>query len=252
MSQDWRAAAKVLAAAGIETAERDAQILAREADDFDTAIARRARHEPVSHILGRRNFWKHEFTVTADVLDPRPDTETLVEAALAVPFERVLDLGTGSGCILISLLAERPDALGLGIDLSEKALDVARGNGTRIGVDARCEWAVSDWFSNVTGKFDLIVSNPPYIDAKAYAGLGKSVREFEPHMALTPGEDGLAAYRILASRAQSFLETAGWFMVEIGYDQGASVPEIFKAQGWRHIEVICDLNDHPRVVKMQR
>jgi release factor glutamine methyltransferase len=249
---DWRAGAAILKAAGIETSERDARILSREASDFDAAIARRALHEPVSHIIGKRAFWNHEFHVTSDVLDPRPDTESLIEAALEVPFERVLDLGTGSGCILISLLAERAEAHGLGIDLSPKALDVAQGNGTSIGVDVRCEWAVSDWFSAVSGQFDLIVSNPPYIDARTYAGLEQGVREFEPKMALTPGGDALEAYRIIGAQAGEYLAQGGCVMVEIGFDQGASVPAIFEGTGWGHIELRCDLNDHPRVVIARR
>jgi release factor glutamine methyltransferase len=218
---------------------------------FMQMVTRRTRGEPVSHITQRRAFWKHEFKVTPEVLDPRPDTETLIEQALSVPFMSVLDLGTGSGCILISLLSERPDAHGLGIDTSPEALAVARGNGTRIGVDARCDWAVSDWFSNVSGTFDLIVSNPPYIDATTYETLERSVRDFEPKMALTPGGDGLKPYRILAARARDFLKPSGWLMVEIGYDQGDTVRAIFEENDWKIPELVRDLNGHPRVVKAQ-
>lgn len=249
---DWRAGAAILRAAGIESADRDAQILARECDDFDAAISRRARHEPVSHILGRRAFWKHEFDVTADVLDPRPDTETLVELALSKPFSRVLDLGTGSGCILISLLAERSDATGLGIDISAAALSVAQGNGTKLGVGTRCEWKVSDWFADISGKFDLIVSNPPYIDAKSYEGLLEDVRGFEPKIALTPGGDGLAPYRLIAACAAEYLNEGGCVLVEIGFDQGKSVPAIFDQEGWHEIEMHHDLSGHPRVVVARR
>lgn len=247
---DWRAGARVLREAGVESADRDAQILAREVDDFEAAIARRVLHEPISHILGKRSFWKHDFQITSDVLDPRPDTETLVEAALEAPFERVLDLGTGSGCILISLLDECPKAHGLGIDLSPKALAVAQGNGTSIGVDARCEWVLSDWFSKVGGKFDLIVSNPPYIDGKSYQTLDRGVREYEPEMALTPGGDGFAAYRIIAAQGAAFLNKGGRVLVEIGFDQGDSVPAIFEAEAWK-TQILHDLNGHPRVVLAQ-
>lgn len=250
--RNWRQAAKILEAAGIESATRDAQILAREADDFDVAIARRATHEPVSHILGKRAFWNHEFLVTSDVLDPRPDTETLVEKALEVPFERVLDLGTGSGCILISLLSERTGASGIGVDISENALRAAQTNANEIGVSDRAEFQLSDWFSNVVGTFDMIVSNPPYIDAKAYETLDATVKDFEPKIALTPGGDGLAPYRSLAKHGRDFLIDKGWLMVEIGFDQETSVPSIFKEDGWNQVEVVHDLNDRPRVVKTQR
>jgi release factor glutamine methyltransferase len=252
VSRDWRAGAKRLHAAGVGTASRDAQILAREASDFDAAIARRTAHEPISHILGKRAFWAHDFVVSPAVLDPRPDTETLIEAALAVPFERVLDMGTGSGCILISLLAERTNASGLGIDISNDALEIAQINANKIEVSARAAFQISDWFSNIEGTFDIIVSNPPYIDAKAYQNLDVGVLEFEPKIALTPGGDGLEPYRILAAQAHDYLEPEGWLMVEIGFDQGETVPEIFKQNGWIDPKGVSDLNGHPRVDKLQR
>jgi release factor glutamine methyltransferase len=251
VSRDWRAGAKRLQAAGVGSASRDAQILAREAADFDTAIARRETHEPISHILGKRAFWAHDFIVSAAVLDPRPDTETLVEAALAEQFTRVLDLGTGSGCILISLLAERKDASGLGVDISRDALEIAQTNANNIDVSARAAFKKSDWFSNIEGTFDMIVSNPPYIDAKAYQNLDAGVKEYEPKVALTPGGDGLEPYRILAARACEYLKPDGWLMVEIGFDQGETVPEIFQQKGWINPKVVKDLNGHPRVVKLQ-
>ncbi len=240
-----------LRVAGIPAPERDVQILdraARNDAEFERFIAARAHHQPVAQILGRRAFWTHEFHVTKDVLDPRPDTETLVEAALSVPFDDVLDLGTGSGCVLISVLGERPEARGLGIDISPAALAVARGNGTRMGVDARLDWAVSDWFANVSGQFDLIVSNPPYIDAATYAGLAVSVREFEPKLALTPGPDGLEAYRVIAAQAPDYLRDGGWLMVEIGFDQAEPVCALFAAKGFGEISVRKDLAGKDRCV----
>ncbi|MEP5759571.1 MAG: peptide chain release factor N(5)-glutamine methyltransferase [Litoreibacter sp.] len=250
MTQDWRAGAELLRKAGIESADRDAQKLARAEIDFASAIARRATGEPVSHIFGQRSFWKHDFKVTSDVLDPRPDTETLVEHALGVPFTSVLDLGTGSGCILLSLLDERPDAVGVGVDISPAALEVARENAGNLGNADRATLRQSNWFSNVEGTFDLIASNPPYIDAESYRELDRGVREFEPQMALTPGGDGLDAYRTIATTAAAYLNAGGWLMVEIGFDQGQSVPEIFASVGWS-TDLIYDLNGHARVVKAQ-
>lgn len=247
----WRAGAAILRAAGLETADRDAQLLARAGGEFKALIARRVRGEPVSHILGKRSFWKHDFKVTRDVLDPRPDTETLVEQALEVPFQSVLDLGTGSGCILLSLLSERRSAIGLGVDVSPPALSIAQENAINIGTATRAKFQISDWFSSIVGSFDLIVSNPPYIDAASYQTLDRDVRNFEPQIALTPGGDGLAAYREIAKGAGAHLITGGWVMVEIGFDQGETVPEIFDAAGW-FATVVDDLNGHPRVVRAQR
>ena len=166
-------------------------------------LAQRLRRRPVAQILGRRAFWRHEFEVTGDVLDPRPDTEILVELGLSAPFRRVLDLGTGSGCILISLLADRPGAEGVGTDLSDAALAVAARNALRLGVTGRTSFLCSDWFGAVTGGFDLIVSNPPYIALSEMAGLAPEVRDWEPHMALTDGGDGLSAYRAILAGVDS-------------------------------------------------
>lgn len=231
--------------AGDTMSEEVAQAYAR-------AVARRVRREPVSHITGRRAFWMHDFEVTADVLDPRPDTETLVEAALTAPFDRVLDLGTGSGCILLSLLHERPDATGLGTDLSPKALEVARRNADRVGVADRVDWLLSDWFARVEVAFDLIVSNPPYIAAGEIPGLQPEVREWEPMMALTPGGDGLDAYRILARQAAAHLSPGGRLMVEIGHTQAEPVENLFQAAGWAGIRVSNDLAGKNRVIQVEK
>lgn len=233
---------------------RDRRLLERafEGAALQDAKQRRGAGEPMSHILGKRAFWRHEFRVTRDVLDPRPDTETLVEAALEAPFTRVLDLGTGSGCILISLLDERPGASGQGVDLSEPALAIARENATRIGVSDRATFVQSDWFDAVQGRFDLVVSNPPYIDADSYATLDPSVRRFEPKLALSPGGDGLAAYRVLASQAADYLLPDGRLILEIGWDQAESVPAVLEAHGWGEMVVRRDLNGHPRVILAQR
>lgn len=210
-------------------------------------IQRRARREPVSHIIGKRAFWMHEFEVTPDVLDPRPDTETLVEAALAQPFVTVLDLGTGSGCILLSLLHERPTARGVGTDISEAALAVARRNADRVGVADRVEWYVSDWFSAVTGSFDIIVSNPPYIAKAEMPDLAPELG-FEPRGALTDEADGLTAYHAIASDAADYLVPGGRLLVEIGPTQGAAVMALFTAAGFADVTIHPDLDGRDRVV----
>lgn len=214
---------------------------------FDAALAEREARRPVSQITGCRAFWKHRFRVTRDTLDPRPETETLVAAALDLPWRSVLDLGTGTGAILISLLAERPGATGLGVDLSGAALDVARHNADAIGVEAG--FRVSDWFSAVEGRFDLIVSNPPYIALDEMSGLSPEVREWEPHAALTDGGDGLSAYRHLAAGLAAHLAPAGYFLAEIGPTQGAKVVDILRAAGMDDAVILSDLDRRDRVVR---
>ncbi|WP_411837684.1 peptide chain release factor N(5)-glutamine methyltransferase [Paracoccus sp. ME4] len=258
--------AALLRAAGIAGAARDAdRILAavleiepgqlRVTDDrdltpdqaatFHRGIAARALRQPVAQIVGFRDFWAHRFRVTPDTLDPRPETEALVEAALARPWRRVLDLGTGTGAILISLLAARAGTQGVGTDISEAALAVARHNARRIGVDARFRRA--DWFAGVEGQFDLIVSNPPYIAAVEMPLLDPDVRDWEPHQALTDGGDGLGAYREIAAGAGDHLTAQGAVLVEIGPSQGQAVAGLFAARGAR-VRVLPDLDGRDRVV----
>ncbi|WP_135505010.1 peptide chain release factor N(5)-glutamine methyltransferase [Roseovarius aestuariivivens] len=208
---------------------------------------RRAKGEPVSHILGYRAFWAHEFEVTPDVLDPRADTETLVAAALETSFDHVLDLGTGSGCILLSLLAERPTASGTGTDISGKALDVAARNAVRLGVSDRAMFLCGSWFENVEGTFDLIVSNPPYIAVQELPELSAELT-FEPRGALTDEADGLSAYRAIVPRAGAYLRPGGRLMVEIGWRQAAEVAAMFDAAGFAAVEIRHDLEGRDRVV----
>ena len=215
---------------------------------FAALVARRAAREPLSHLTGQRLFWGRGFAVSPAVLDPRPETEVLVAAALGAPFARVLDLGTGSGAILITLLAERPEARGLGVDLSPDALAVARANAQALGVVDRSGWALGDWFAGVEGRVDLIVSNPPYIALDEMAGLSPEVRLFEPHLALTDGADGLSAYRAIAAGAGAHLAPGGRLMVEIGPTQGQAVAALWAAAGLRDIRILPDLDGRDRVV----
>lgn len=246
-------AVAALREAGVDTPERDAQKLwehsLERGVDFVGLIARRAAREPVSHIKGERAFWTSVFEVTPNVLDPRPDTETLIEAALAENWTRVLDLGTGSGCILLSLLKERSGSTGLGVDISEAALSVAQRNGAQLGVASRAEFRKSNWFDAVDGTFDLIVSNPPYITAAAYQTLAPEVQRYEPKIALTPGGDGLAAYRIIAAQASAHLAPGGSVFAEIGFDQADAVSRIFQQADFSGTQVLQDLNGQDRVVK---
>ncbi len=260
-------AVRQLAAAGVADPQRDAQRLfdwalaqgraaggaqSREAPSpatlevFRQAIDARATRRPVSRITGRRAFWKHDFTISDAVLDPRPDTETLVELALEAPFETVLDLGTGSGCILLSLLAERPGATGLGTDISADALQIAQENAARLGV-AGADFVQSDWFAEVRGAFDLIVSNPPYIAEAEVAGLAPEVLH-DPSIALTPGGDGLDAYRAIARDVGRYLVPGGRVLVEIGSEQGPAVSALFEAAGLADVTVHPDINARDRVV----
>lgn len=265
-------ATMMLGAAGIDGPDRDARVLLAHVMDLDQAglmarmndklpqsilygmdrvVAVRSLHQPVSHITGKRGFWNHEFLVNSDVLDPRPDTETLVAAALEQPFDNVLDLGTGSGAIIISLLAESPKSMGVATDISAKALDVARRNAGRIGVADRVKFTEANWFEGLSGRFDLIVSNPPYIAEYEMADLAPEVRDWEPHLALTPGADGLEAYRHIAQGLKAALAPKGRAFFEIGYRQAVDVSEIFTKAGFTHLKVLHDLSGHDRVIALK-
>jgi release factor glutamine methyltransferase len=264
-----RAAIARLRAGGIEDAALDARLLLAHAlgiaQDrltlhlaeamtgpqtlvFEEAIAARLARQPVAQIIGQRLFWGLSFRVTRDTLDPRPDTETLVAEALKAPFQTMLDLGTGTGCILLSCLHAMPEAQGLGVDLSPAALTVAESNAAALGLAARASFCPSDWFSNVTGRYDLIVSNPPYIAADEMPNLAPEVRDWEPHLALTPGGDGLEPYRILAGQAPMYLMGQGRLLVEIGPTQGQAVLALFAAAGLEDIRILVDLDGRDRVV----
>lgn len=222
---------------------------------FRRAIAARADHKPVAQITGQRAFWGHAFIVTPDVLDPRPETETLIEAALEQRFETVLDLGTGSGAIVLSLLAARPQARAVAVDLSQAALDVAARNADALDVAQRVTFRHSDWFAAIEERFDLIVSNPPYIGTPELAGLAPDVRAHEPRMALVPAGDdgsGLAAYRVICAQAAAHLTQGGWLMTEIGHRQGDAVQALFHASGLVNVGLRHDLSGQPRMVLGQR
>ncbi len=271
IGQAMREAAAALGAAGIENAGGDARLLMAEALGVDRSrlllmegaplpeaegrrfaafISERLRRRPVSQIIGWREFYGRRFRVTSDVLDPRPETETLISAALEAPFSRVLDLGTGTGCILLTLLAERPQAKGIGVDISPGALEVAKSNRDDLSIGSRAKFIQSDWYGDVEGRFDLIVANPPYIGAAEIPALAPEVREWEPRLALVPGrgEDALLAYRRIASGAREHLLPGGRLMVEAGAGQAAEVLQLFAEAGLAQGRIVEDLDGRGRVV----
>ncbi len=250
-----RAAVARLAAAGIVEAVREARLLAREAPDaptFDAFIARREMREPVAYILGRKEFWSLDFEVTPAVLIPRPDSETLIETALkelkASPPARILDLGTGSGCLLIALLTEWPAATGVGIDISRDALAVAKRNAERLGVAGRASFAVADFAALPKDRFNLVVANPPYIADNAFETLDPDVRDYEPRLALASGQDGLRDIEKIARTLYDVMSNESLALIEIGYDQGESGAKTLENEGLDVRRVVRDLGGQDRVI----
>ncbi|MGL4322162.1 MAG: peptide chain release factor N(5)-glutamine methyltransferase [Paracoccaceae bacterium] len=230
----------------------DTPLDAVQAKAFRDAIAQRVSHRPVSKITGYRAFWKHDFQVTDATLDPRPDTEVLVAEALCRPFAKMLDLGTGTGCILLSCVADMPLAHGTGTDISAAALAVATANAQMLGLTARVRLLQSDWFGAVDGRFDLIVSNPPYIAADEMPDLAPDVRLWDPHLALTPGGDGLDAYRKIAKGAPARLMTGGRILLEIGPTQAFAVSQLLHHAGFQNVTVLPDLDGRDRVISAEK
>ena len=255
--------------AHIDTARRDARLLAAAAmeintaqvtlkaldhvskqqqDHFESMIEQRRNFKPVSRILGKRQFWNRWFEISPDVLDPRGDSEVLVNLALQQKADRILDLGTGSGILALTLLSEWPDALAVGVDICEKALLIAQRNAVQHEVSDRFQAQKSDWFEAISGQFDLIVSNPPYIGEDEIPHLDPDVRLYDPMIALSPGRDALLAYQNIASDAIGYLKPGGRLLVEIGFRQGEAVRALFASNGLKSIEIIQDLNGLDRVV----
>jgi release factor glutamine methyltransferase len=224
---------------------------------FQSDLKELVEGKPLHRILGYRYFWKDKFELSFDTLEPRPDTETLIEACLKyVPNKqaahRILDLGTGSGCILASLLMEYPNAAGVGVDISKGALDTAQVNATYLGISERVEWMHSDWLANVVGTFDIVISNPPYIPSLDIHELSATVQSYDPLKALDGGEDGLDAYRHLAEHLPSIIKENTLIILEIGYDQGESVPALFKASGYNIVTLEKDYGGNPRCLVLRK
>ena len=220
-------------------------------------VERRAAGEPLQYITGVQDFYGREFRVTPDVLIPRPETELLVEAALqkvgAAPF--ICDVGTGSGCIAVTLLCEIVSARAVLIDKSPAALEIAKINAQNLSVAERAHFLVSDCFDSLDfrkDEFDLVVSNPPYVSAAALAGLQREVRDHEPLIALSPGDDGLSVIRRLIQNAPAYIKPNGYMLMEIGFDQGEAVERLIEGSAWRLHEIRPDLQGIPRIVVLQK
>ena len=228
---------------GEEDITQDAQ------KEYEIAVQKRAEHIPLQYIIGEQEFMGLRFKVNSNVLIPRQDTETLVEQVLKIvkPGMKVLDLCTGSGCVLISVLKNAPELTGMGSDISKTALLVAKENAKLHEVDA--EWVRSDLFDNITETFDVIMANPPYIPTGESLSLMPEVRDFEPENALDGGADGLDFYRKIAGQVKDYLNPGGYVYMEIGYDQGEAVSELMRNAGFTEVEVIKDLARNDRVVK---
>ncbi len=261
-------AARGLAEAGIGKPRMEARLLAGHALRVDPAVVlghperaltriertrlailvrRRARREPIAQLFGEREFWSLKFKVTADVLTPRPDSETVVEAALAgVPDRgaplRLLDLGTGTGCLLLALLSELEGAQGLGVDISPAAVEVARANAAALGFADRATFRTGDWGRGIRGPFDLIVANPPYIPSSAVESLEPEVARFEPRRALSGGVDGLDCYRRLVPDVARLLKPGATAVVEVGAGQAARVSAILAGHGLHPVAIQADLS----------
>ena len=270
-------ACRRMTAAGVEAPRLDARLLlalalkapedrfyGREDDlldadvsaAFDLLVSRRCQREPVSRIVGRRGFWTLDLELNEASLDPRPDSETLIEAVLEhvssrqTPL-RVLDLGTGTGCLLLSILAEYPNATGLGVDLSLACVALAGRNARRNQLESRAEFQNGDWMGDIHTIFDVIICNPPYIPAGQISALAPEVAVHEPRLALDGGVDGLDCYRRLAVGFADVLAENGHIFLEIGHDQQASVIEVMQQAGWRTVAVRPDLAGHDRCLVLQ-
>ena len=239
----------------------DESLALRDLAEFRRALARRAAGEPLQYITGRQEFYGLDFEVTPDVLIPRPETELLVEAALELLKDTraplICDVGTGSGCIAVALLHERADARALAVDISTAALEVAARNAASNGVAARLKLLESDCLdaldaSRLEARFQIIVSNPPYVAARDLEGLQREVREHEPRVALTPGGDGLGVIRRLHTDTPSFLDAGGHLLFEIGFNQHEAVHALIDPRVWTLLDIHRDLQGIPRTVALRK
>jgi len=239
-------------------ARPEAQLPLERAQIFASYIERRCGREPVSRILGAREFYGRSFAVTAATLDPRPDSETQIEATLEIVRSenwptlplRVLDIGTGTGCLLLTLLSELPQATGLGTDLSGAALEVARGNAAALGLGQRVAWRTTDLLENIAGDFHILVSNPPYLRSAEIATLEPEVSRFDPRLALDGGTDGLAVFRRLSARLFEVVPN-GWIVLEVAHDQADKVTEMFAPGRAAHVRFYRDVSGRRRCVAVR-
>lgn len=254
---DAMADARILASATLELSREDMlrepqrEILSEARAAFEAAIRRRCDREPVGRILGRREFRSLDFILGPDTLEPRPDSETIVDAAVAYGTRltnsaRVLDIGTGTGCLLLAVLNELPGSHGVGVDIATGAVETAAENAGCLGFSGRAEFLCSNWTDATVGRFDLVLSNPPYIETAAIATLAPEVSRHDPARALDGGADGLEAYREIAGRLGHCLSPDGVAILEIGATQRDAVSDIFAARGFGLVESRDDYGGHPR------
>ena len=276
LSEIKKKLSKNFSISGIETSELDARLILKEILSFDDkeliinenyniperfikeifAIGeRRLKGEPISKIFKKRNFYKSTFIISNDVLDPRPETELIVEIANNFikknGVKNILDLGTGSGCILLSVLKENKMINGLGIDLSKEAINIAQKNSKKLQLDKQSNFLISNWMEAINFKFDIVVSNPPYIASKDIKKLSNNVKNFDPLLSLDGGEDGLNCYRVIVKDLKRVINKNAIIIIEIGYNQSKFVEEIFKKNDFKLIKKYNDINGLDRVLTFQ-
>ena len=276
MRENFLECKEALRSAGIDSPEADARLLLQEAlhisrEDFllDSSrmvsfseehilagwLQRRLKREPVSRIIGRRAFWKSEFKISPQTLDPRPDSETIIESALRFVKDaqnrplKMVDLGTGTGCLLLSLLLEWPLATGKGVDISQGAIDTASDNAKNLDLQDRVQFSVGDWNALPRDRsFNVLLSNPPYIPEDEIRSLAPEVALYDPQQALSGGRDGLDCYRSIAGLAHGLLAPAGWMFLEIGHAQAGAAKELLEQEGISVLETVPDLAGNDRCI----
>ena len=276
LSEIKKKLSKNFSISGIETSELDARLILKEILSFDdkeliinenyniperfikeifTIGERRLKGEPISKIFKKRNFYKSTFIISNDVLDPRPETELIVEIANNFikknEVKNILDLGTGSGCILLSILKENKMINGLGIDLSKEAINIAQKNSKKLQLDKQSNFLISNWMEAINFKYDIVVSNPPYIASKEIEKLSKEVKNFDPFLSLDGGDDGLNCYRVIVEDLKRVINKNAIIIIEIGYNQSNSVEEIFKNNDFKLLKKYNDINGLDRVLTFQ-
>ena len=267
---------KILAEGGIETNSLDARIILREIFNFDEKelilnsdlilseskiskvqkiITRRLNFEPVSKIFGKRDFYNSTFSISNDVLDPRPETENIVEIAnnfiLEKGYESFIDLGTGSGCIILSILKENKNLTAVGVDISIDAINIAKKNSKDMNLEKRSSFLVSNWLSSIYNSYDLIISNPPYIPSDEIITLSKTVKNFDPLISLDGGQDGLKCYKEIAEDINRVINKNGRVILEIGYNQAHDVIKIFESKEFKLLKIYNDINGLNRILTFE-
>ena len=267
---------KILAEGGIETNSLDARIILREIFNFDEKelilnsdlilseskiskvqkiITRRLNFEPVSKIFGKRDFYNSTFSISDDVLDPRPETENIVEIAnnfiLEKGYESFIDLGTGSGCIILSILKENKNLTAVGVDISIDAINIAKKNSKDMNLEKRSSFIVSNWLSSIYNSYDWIISNPPYIPSDEIITLSKTVKNFDPLISLDGGQDGLKCYKEIAEDINRVINKNGRVILEIGYNQAHDVIKIFESKEFKLLKIYNDINGLNRILTFE-